>query len=190
MSASGPPDLLAVIDMQRVFAEPGSPWAAPRFAEAAAGVRRLLPAFAGRSVFTRFVAPERPEGAWRAYYAQAPFALQPPDARLWQLVDELSGEARDVVDAPTFGKWGPELSARLGTGGRLVLAGVSTDCCVLSTALAAADAGVEVLVVADACAGADDESHAKALYVLDLYRPLVRVVTVDEVLAQSRPEPR
>lgn len=60
----------------------------------------------------------------------------------------------------------------------------------LSTALAAADAGVEVLVVADACAGADDESHAKALHVLDLYRPLVRVVTVDEVLGQSRPEPR
>lgn len=94
------------------------------------------------------------------------------------------------MDAPTFGKWGPELAARLGTDGRLVLAGVSTDCCVLSTALAAADAGVEVLVVADACAGAGDESHAKALYVLDLYRPLVRVVTVDEVLGQSRPEPR
>lgn len=34
--------VLAVIDMQRVFAEPGSPWATPRFAEAAAGVRRLL----------------------------------------------------------------------------------------------------------------------------------------------------
>jgi hypothetical protein len=50
--------------------------------------------------------------------------------------------------------------------------------------------GVEVLVVADACAGADDDSHAKALYVLGLYRPLVRVATVDEVLAQSRPAPR
>lgn len=185
-----PPGLLAVIDMQRVFAEPASPWAAPRFDEAVAGVRRLLPAFAGRAVFTRFIAPERPEGAWRAYYDQAPFALQPPDAPLWHLVGELAHTARDLIDAPTFGKWGPELAARLGTDGRLVLAGVSTDCCVLSTALAAADAGVEVLVVADACAGADDESHAKALHVLDLYRPLVRVVTVDEVLGQSRPEPR
>lgn len=77
----------------------------------------------------------------------------------------------------------PELTERLGTDGRLVLAGVSTDCCVLSTALAAADAGVEVLVVADACAGVDDDSHAKALQVMDLYRPLIRVVTVDEVLA-------
>ncbi|UUU36116.1 cysteine hydrolase [Streptomyces sp. CA-210063] len=185
-----PPGLLAVIDMQRVFAEPDSPWATPRFDEAAAGVRRLLPAFAERTVFTRFLAPEHPEGAWRPYYDQWPFALQPPEARLWQLVDELADETRDLVDAPTFGKWGPHLAARLGTDGRLVLAGVSTDCCVLSTALAAADAGVEVLVVADACAGADDESHAKALDVLDLYRPLVRVVAVDEVLGQSRPAPR
>ncbi|MET7612673.1 cysteine hydrolase, partial [Streptomyces seoulensis] len=30
------PGLLAVIDMQRVFADPGSPWATPRYAEAAA----------------------------------------------------------------------------------------------------------------------------------------------------------
>ncbi|MFE7767493.1 cysteine hydrolase family protein [Streptomyces sp. NPDC057438] len=182
--------LLAVIDMQRVFAEPDSPWAAPRFEEAAAGVRRLLPAFAGRTVFTRFIAPRRPEGAWQAYYAQAPFALRPPGARLWQLVDGLADGARDTVDAPTFGKWGPELAARLGADGRLVLAGVSTDCCVLSTALAAADTGVEVLVAADACAGADDASHAKALDLLDLYRPLVRVVTVDQILGQSRPAPR
>ena len=186
-----PPGLLAVIDMQRVFAEPASPWAAPRFAEAAAGVRRLLPAFAGRAVFTRFVAPERPEGAWRAYYDQWPFALQPPDAPLWQLVGRTRSTRHGTGRRPDLRQMGPGAGRpSWDPDGRLVLAGVSTDCCVLSTALAAADAGVEVLVVADACAGADDESHAKALHVLDLYRPLVRVVTVDEVLGQSRPEPR
>ncbi|WP_432174610.1 cysteine hydrolase family protein [Streptomyces sp. Tue6028] len=174
--------LLAVIDMQRVFAEPGSPWATPRFDEAADGVRRLLPAFGDRVVLTRFVAPEEPAGAWRAYYEQWPFALQPPGSPLWDLVDGLTAGAGRRMDATTFGKWTPELAGHLGTGGPLVLAGVSTDCCVLSTALAAADAGVEVLVVADACAGADDTAHARALQVMDLYRPLVRVVTVAEVL--------
>lgn len=176
---------LAVIDMQRVFAEPDSPWATPRFAEAAAGVRRLLPAFGDDVTFTRFVAPDEPSGAWRAYYAQWPFALRPPDARLWQLTDEFAARARHVVDASTFGKWTPELAERVGPQGRLVLAGVSTDCCVLSTALAAADAGAEVLVVADACAGVDDDSHAKALHVLDLYRPLIRVTTVAELLGET-----
>jgi nicotinamidase-related amidase len=58
---------------------------------------------------------------------------------------------------------------------------VSTDCCVLSTALAAADAGVTVRVVADACAGVDDESHRRTLDVLALYGPLVEVVSSAEV---------
>lgn len=180
---SGRPAHLAVIDMQHVFADPASPWAAPRYTEAAAGVRRLLPAFADRITFTRFLAPAEPTGVWRAYYARWPFALRPPDAALWRLTDEFAEVARDVLDAPTFGKWGPRLAERVGPGDRLVLAGVSTDCCVLSTALAAADAGVEVLVAADACAGADDASHAKALQLMDLYRPLVRVADVAELLA-------
>ena len=175
---------LAVIDMQHVFADPTSPWAAPRYAEAAAGARRLLPAFADRVTFTRFLAPGKPAGAWRAYYDRWPFALQPPDAPMWRLTDEFAPLAHDVLDAPTFGKWTPELAERVAPSGRLVLAGVSTDCCVLSTALAAADDGVEVLVVADACAGADDDSHTKALTVMDLYRPLVRVTTVDELLGE------
>ncbi|MFC3572023.1 cysteine hydrolase family protein [Streptomyces yaanensis] len=179
-------DLLAVIDMQRVFAEPDSPWAAPRFEEAAAGVRRLLPAFGERVTFTRFLAPRKPVGAWRAYYEQWSFALRPPDAPLWRLTDHFADRARHVLDATTFGKWTPELAERVGPDGRLVLTGVSTDCCVLSTALAAADAGVEVLVVADACAGADDAAHDRALAVLDLYRPLIRVVTVAELLGEPR----
>ncbi|MFE7853575.1 cysteine hydrolase family protein [Streptomyces sp. NPDC057403] len=178
--------LLAVIDMQRVFAEPGSPWAAPRYAEAAAGVRRLLPAHRDRTVFTRFVAPARPEGAWRAYYDRWPFALQPPDAALWELTEEFGGLAPRVLDAPTFGKWNPSLAALAEPEGRLVLAGVSTDCCVLSTALAAADAGIDVRVAADACAGADDDAHARALHIMDLYRPLVTVTTVDELLAEAQ----
>lgn len=178
---------LAVIDMQRVFADPASPWATPRYADAAAGVRSLLPAFAGRVTFTRFLAPAEPTGAWRAYYDQWPFALQPPDAGLWQLSDEFADLAGPVVEATTFGKWTPELAARVGPDDHLVLAGVSTDCCVLSTALAAADAGTEVLVVADACAGVDDDSHLKTLQIMELYRPLVRVTTVDDLLAEDGP---
>ncbi|WP_333762570.1 cysteine hydrolase family protein [Streptomyces sp. IBSBF 2390] len=178
------PGRLAVIDMQRVFADPASPWAAPRYADAAAGVRALLPAFAGRVTFTRFIAPREPSGAWRAYYARWPFALQPPDAGLWQLTDGFGDLAEHVVDAPTFGKWTPRLAARLAPDERLVLAGVSTDCCVLSTALAAADAGTRVAVVADACAGVDDDSHLRALRVMALYGPLIEVTTVADLLAE------
>jgi nicotinamidase-related amidase len=187
-AADGPgePPCLVVIDMQRVFGEPGSPWLAPRFAEIVDPVRRLADAFSPRVVFTRFVAPAAPHGAWRQYYEQWPFALQPPDAAIYELAEPFAAMAGPTVDATTFGKWGPELAARAG-GGPLVLAGVSTDCCVLSTALAAADAGVTVRVVADACAGVDDESHAQALHIMSLYGPLVEVVTVAGVLGEARP---
>lgn len=176
---TGPAGLLALIDLQRIFAEPASPWAAPRFAEVLAPTRKLVAEFAPRVAFTRFVAPSEPHGRWVDYYEQWPFALQPPDSDDYQLVSEFAGAP--TVDATTFGKW-DGLSDLLQPGDRLVLAGVSTDCCVLSTALAAADAGVHVQVVADACAGADDTSHANALAVMALYGPLLEVVTLADVV--------
>lgn len=176
---TGPAGLLALIDLQRIFAEPTSPWAAPRFAEVLAPTRKLVAAFAPRVAFTRFVAPSEPQGRWVEYYRQWPFALQPPDSDDYQLVSEFAGEP--TLDATTFGKW-DELSDLLRPGDRLVLAGVSTDCCVLSTALAAADAGVHVQVVADACAGVDDTSHANALAVMALYGPLLEVVTLADIV--------
>jgi nicotinamidase-related amidase len=183
--AGGQPSWLAVIDMQRVFAEPDSPWFTPRFAETVAPIGQLLAAFRPRVTFTRFVAPQAPSGAWRHYYQRWPFALRPPDAGIYHLVDAFAGEHGPTLDTTTFGKWAPGLAASVHTG-RLVLAGVSTDCCVLSTALAAADAGVSVQVAADACAGVDDESHAKALDIMRLYAPLIEVVTVADVLAAEQ----
>ncbi|MFE0349275.1 isochorismatase family protein [Streptomyces griseoluteus] len=94
---------------------------------------------------------------------------------------------RPVLDAETFGKWTPEPAARPAPGSRLVPAGVSTESCVPATALAAADAGVEVVVVADACVCVDDEAHAKALHVLDLYWPLARVTAVHQPQGEDGP---
>ena len=180
---TAPAGCLAVIDMQRVFAEPGSPWLAPRFGEITGTVAKLAGAFRPRVVFTRFIAPRAPAGAWQRYYEAWPFALQPPGARLYELVDDFAAGAGQTVDKVTFSKWGPELARRASdAGGRLVLAGVSTDCCVLSTAVAAADEGVAVQVVADACAGVTDESHQQALAVLRLYAPLVEVVSSADLL--------
>jgi nicotinamidase-related amidase len=181
MSPQAPP-WLAVIDMQNVFADPQSGWFTPRLAEIVGPITKLAAALAPRVVFTRFVAPAAPAGAWQRYYEQWPFALQPPDAPIYQLISDLPAGPGRTLDATTFSKWGPELSAQVGDGGRLVLAGVSTDCCVLSTAVAAADAGVAVQVVADACAGVTDASHEQALAVLRLYGPLIEVTTVAGLL--------
>lgn len=174
---------LVVVDMQRVFADAGSPWATPGYASASAGVRRLLPEFAGATVFTRFVAPEHPAGAWIPYYRDWPDQLRPEGDPIWDITAELEVGNSPVVSAPTFGKWGPGLAEATRGAERLVVTGVSTDCCVLSTALAAADAGRFVVVPEDACAGLSEADHRRALDAMALYGPLITISSVDAVLA-------
>jgi nicotinamidase-related amidase len=92
------------------------------------------------------------------------------------------------VAETTFGKWGADLAAATGGSREFVLAGVSTDCCVISTALPAADAGVHVRVATDACAGATDADHRRALDAMALYAPLIELTDVDAVLGTVTPE--
>ena len=174
---------LVVIDMQNVFAT-GSPWASPDYETASAGIRRLIPAFGDRVVFTRYVAPAEPRGAWVPYFEQWPFALVAADDPLYAFSPEIAPvtEGRPIVTRETFGKWGLELKAALHGASEIVLTGVSTDCCVISTALPAADDGVHVLVPTDACAGASAADHQRALGAMALYAPLIELTTVADLL--------
>ncbi|MBW8872342.1 MAG: cysteine hydrolase [Leifsonia sp.] len=174
--------VLVVVDMQQVFGNPASQWFTPRFSEAEAVIAEMVPAFGRRVIFTRFIAPERPEGAWVPYYEQWPFALVPADDPIYDLVLPFRDTGHPVVSEPTFGKWGPDLREALGGAQDVVLAGVSTDCCVLSTALGAADAGVRIRVAADACAGLSDADHQRALDAMALYAPLIEITDSSSVL--------
>lgn len=172
---------LVAIDFQRVFGDPSSAWRTPRYAAAAANAVRLAESFGDRVVFTRFVAPTEPTGAWVPYYEGFPWALQPADSRLYEVTDEVAPLATRTVTAPTFGKW-DVLRDLVGEQPTLVVAGVATDCCVISTVLAAADAGASVTVATDACAGSTDDNHQKAIDVMALYAPLVTLSTTDELV--------
>lgn len=172
---------LVAIDLQHVFGDPSSPWSSPQFDAAASAVERLLPAFGDRVVFTRYVAPERPDGAWVRYFEEWPFALVPADDPLYDL-DARFGSPAQVETRDTFGKWDAGLAAAIDGSREIVLAGVSTDCCVLSTALAAADAGIHVRLVGDACAAPTPADHERALATMAMYAPLIELTTVDEVL--------
>jgi nicotinamidase-related amidase len=178
---------LVVVDMQNVFADLDSPWATPGFGAIVDNIRTLVEGFAERVVFTRFVAATVPEGGWALYYQQWPFALVPQDDQIYALVDVLPHQGQPVVTRETFGKWDDHpgnLREATGAANTLVLTGVSTDCCVLSTALAAADAGVQVQVVADACAGLSVQDHQRALAAMSLYAPLVTLTSTADVLAR------
>lgn len=106
---------LVVVDMQRVFADPDSGWFTPGFGGIVPTVAALVRAFTPEVTFTRFVAPAEPTGAWRTYYERWAFALQPPDAPLWDVVPELQPTG-PTVNRTTFSTWGPELADRVGAG--------------------------------------------------------------------------
>ncbi len=129
--------------------------------------------------------PRRPTGAWIPYYELWPFALVPETDELYDLMPGMLADDRVVVTSTRFGKWGPELAAALGDSTEMVLVGVSTDCCVLSTALAAADAGIHVSVVRDACAGLSEADHQRALDAMALYGPLIDIVDSVGVLGEA-----
>jgi nicotinamidase-related amidase len=174
---------LMIIDMQRIFAEPSSEWVTPGYAAASAGIQRLLGAFESRVCLTRFLPPDQPTGAWTTYYEKWPFALDPVNAPLYELSEEFVSIPATIIDRTTFGKWDAEAGRALGNPDAIVLAGVTTDCCVLSTALAAADAGVHVTVAADACVGVTDADHRRALDAMALYSPMIDIAEVDNILA-------
>ena len=178
---------LMLIDMQRVFGEPGSPWFTPGFDNASRAALRLRDAFGPRVALTRFIPPAEPQGSWIEYYKRSSFALDPANAGLFELVSAFPATGTEVIDRPTFSKWDAEVGPRLGSPAEIVLAGVSTDCCVLATALGAVDAGIHVRIAADACAGTNAGSHHCALDVMALYAPQIEITSVDAVLATHRP---
>jgi nicotinamidase-related amidase len=178
--------LLVVIDMQRLFGDPVSPWCTPGYPDIVENVDKMVRAFGDRVVFTRFVVPERPEGSWIPYYQQWE-AVTRPEARAWMdLTEPWASRHPATLDRPTFSKWGPQLREAAQRFRTMILCGVSTDCCVIATALPAADDGMFVRVVGDACAGLDQAAHERALAICKGFAPQITVSTVEEELARRR----
>lgn len=173
-----------MIDPQVIFAEQPSDWASPMWEAAWANIARLAEAFEGRVILTRWVPTADRSTSWGEYFEAWPFADVPTSDPLYDLTPEAAAlGASHVISEPTFGKWGAQLTAITGGSPRLVVAGVSTDCCVISTVLPAADSGAWITLVSDACAGSDQGNHERALAIMELFAPQVRIATTNEVLS-------
>lgn len=178
-----PAAALVVIDMQRAFG-PGTDWQTPGFEDLRDSLPALMDRFPGRTVLTRYLPPDPVTGSWVSYFQRYPTMLRDGNDPLWDLVIE-PPDAASVVEAHQFNKWGPELRDAVDPGSALYLAGVATECCVLATALAAADAGRTVAVIGEACRGSTASLHEQTLHVLESFAPQISVVSSAEAIGQA-----
>jgi nicotinamidase-related amidase len=155
------------IDMQCIFSKGGiseTPW----MERVLPVVIEVAPRYTERTVFTRFITPRRPEqrpGQWQQYYRRRRAATQ--EHPLPQQLDLVLALARfvppaHVIDKPAYSAFylsGLEALMREKNVRCVVVTGVETDVCVLSTVLGAVDRGFRAAIVEDALCSSSDAGH-------------------------------
>lgn len=128
--------------------------------------------FPERTIFTRFIPPQRPEdmpGMWRCYYEKWRQATREHiDPRLLELMPPFADLAPPalVIDKPVYSAFaGHHLHHELMRrhSDTVILTGAETDVCVLSTALGAIDHGYRVIIAEDAVCSSSDQGHDSLL---------------------------
>ena len=161
------------IDMQCIFA-PGGLWATPWMERVLPVVTEVAERYPERTVFTRFITPERPEampGTWQTYYRRWQQATRNElDPQWLELLDPLRRLAppATIINKSRYSAFaGSSLLAHL--QGRhadaLIITGSETDVCVLSTVLDAVDFGFRVVLVEDGVCSSSDAGHDALLTV-------------------------
>jgi nicotinamidase-related amidase len=131
-------------------------------------VAELANQYPERTVFTRFIPPQRPTdmpGMWQRYYTRWKLAtrenldpalleLLPPLAKLCPPATAINKSRYSAFAEPQLIR---HLQSREADG--LILTGSETDVCVLATVLGAVDLGYRVIVVRDAVCSSSDEGH-------------------------------
>lgn len=179
------------VDMQRIFSCEG-PWPTPWMERVLPVVSEIAGRFPARTVFTRFITPERPAdmpAMWRRYYERWREATREHiDPRLLDLMPPLQRLAppATVIDKTRYsGFTEPQLAAHLRDRGAdgLIVTGSETDVCVLATVLGAVDLGFRVIVVRDAICSSSDEGHDALLKVYHRrYSEQIETASAEEVL--------
>jgi nicotinamidase-related amidase len=179
------------VDMQRIFASDGL-WPAPWMERVLPVVTELAGRFPERTIFTRFITPERPEtmpGMWQIYYRRWRKATREVLDSSWlELLDPLHRlvpPAR-VIDKTRYSAFAnsallAHLQERQADG--LIVTGSETDVCVLATVLDAVDLGYRVVVVRDGICSSSDEGHDALLKVYhQRYSQQIETVDAETVL--------
>jgi nicotinamidase-related amidase len=155
------------VDVQRTFSVDGL-WPTPWMERVLPVITALASHRPERSIFTRFIPPERPHqmpGMWQRYYTRWRAATREHlDLRLLELMPPLAAlcPPATVIDKMRYSAFAePRLLAYLQErkADALIISGSETDVCVLATVLGAVDFGYRVIVVRDALCSSSNEGH-------------------------------
>jgi nicotinamidase-related amidase len=183
------------IDMQRIFSHEG-PWATPWMDRVLPIVTEISGRFPQRTVFTRFITPERPEqmpGMWRVYYERwRETTRERLNAQLLELMPALTKQVppATVIDKSRYSAFAePQLLTHLRarSASALIITGSETDVCVLATVLGAVDYGYRVVIVRDAVCSSSDDGHDALLKVYHRrYTEQIETADAETVLSSWR----
>jgi nicotinamidase-related amidase len=177
-----------VVDMQELFRSHPQ-WGTSALTGIIPAIQRVLTARPDNAYFTRFIPAQRAdeaEGTWQRFYRRwSSVTLDQLDPGQLDIVHELRPWAKRVADKRVYSAMAnTDLRAAALAARDVILTGVESDVCVLATAIDAVEAGLRVILVADALTSASQACHAKALDVLhDRLDEQIEVATVDQILA-------
>ncbi len=165
-------DLLLVIDMQNVYTK-DQEWACEEVEKASDSILRLLNSRAlSQVIFTQYLATKHPEGVWKEYNKVN--AAVNADPWLNEMMSEfLPTQKIPCIHKSVYSSFAiPQVRELAKHASRVVISGVVAECCVLSTALSAIDAGCKVIYLTDAVAGLNATSRKEAENILSYLSPL------------------
>lgn len=182
-------DLILVTDMQKVYLK-GEKWSCKNINSAIENITWLLDKCECEVMFTSFYAPKNPIGQWKTYNRVN------DDVNLCheksEIIDELKRYTKkypllikDKYSSLSNEKVFEKAFKTINTGGRIVLTGVVSECCVLSTAMAAIDLGAKVIYLKDAVSGSNNKTEKAVELIMRGMEPVhAKIMTTREYLEE------
>lgn len=182
-------DLILVTDMQKVYLK-GQKWACKNINSASGNIIRILNKCDCDVMFTAFAAPQNPKGQWKTYNRVNVDVNSCPE--MSEIIDKFKRYIKKypLLIKDKYSSLSNEIVRKsaykmMQNGGRIVLTGVVSECCVLSTAMAAIDLGFKVIYLKDAVAGSNKKYEKAAELIMRGMEPVhSKIMTTQEYLEE------
>ena len=171
--------LLLVVDLQNGFINDSTK-------HVVSGVETLISHFSAKKIpiaLTRFInSPGSPYVKW----VQWSLLMEEPEINLVDNIrDSVCDISAKVFDKPGYTAFTEEFEAFLHNHAidKIILCGISTEACVLKTAVDAFERNIEPVVVQDACASTDgDEIHDAGILLISKFIGRGQMITIQDVI--------